>query len=59
MKLKILDYVTIVLAIIGIIICIGAVGRMDYDIMYPLSSTLKTILLGLWLCVPEYIRRIR
>lgn len=58
MKLKI-SYFTMLLAIIGVVICIGAVGRMDCDIMYPLSSTLKTILFGLWLCVPEYIRRVQ
>lgn len=58
MKLKI-RYVTMLLAIIGVIICIGAVGNMDYDVTYPLSSTLKTILFGLWMCIPEYIRRVR
>lgn len=49
------------LAIVGVVVCVLAVNRMDYEIcvgsVYPLVDTIKTMLCGCVLCIPAVVRR--
>lgn len=63
MKLtKLLNTCITILAVSGIIICILAVNRMDYEMCigssYALMNTVKSLMRGLSLCIPAVIRRI-
>lgn len=54
--------VTGVLAVIGVFVIAGAMGNDDVMVMshvaYPLAETLKTILIGVALIVPEIVRNV-
>lgn len=57
---KIFDWVITVLAIIGVFVFVGGVGKMDYMVeigkYYSLSSTLKTLFVGVIMCLPAFAR---
>ena len=62
MKSKLLNLCITLLAVIGVIICVGAVGTMDYMTElgrdYPLINTIKTTLLGIAFICPAVIREV-
>lgn len=62
MKLKILNTLVTMLAVVGVFIAIGAVGTCDYMVetgqYYPLSQTIKTLLFGCSLTIPAIVREV-
>lgn len=60
METRIINRIITIMAVIGVIIFIGAVGHSDYmsecHKYYPLSSTVKNMLFGMLLIVPAIIR---
>lgn len=54
--------VTGVLAVVGVFVIAGAMGNDDVMVMshvvYPLAETMKTVLVGVALIVPEIVRSV-
>lgn len=54
--------VTGVLAVVGVFVIAGAMGNDDVMVMshvaYPLAETLRTVLVGTALIVPEIVRNV-
>ena len=62
MKLKIFNSLITILAILGIFVIIGAVGKVDYMVSigvdYPLWKICLTTLVGFIMIVPALIREV-
>lgn len=62
MKHKLFNLFITLLAIAGIFVIIGAVGKMDYMVStyqpYPLINTVKTLLTGMLMCLPAIVREV-
>lgn len=62
MKSKIIHYLISVLAVVGIIVVLGAVGSSDYAVEIgtdlPLWSTVKMLLLGVSFMTPAFLREV-
>lgn len=60
--MKLLNTCITILAVAGVIVCILAVNRMDYEVCvessYSLANTIKSFICGFGLCVPSVVRRI-
>lgn len=60
--MKLLNTCITILAVAGVIVCVLAVNRMDYEMCiessYSLMNTVKALMRGLSLCIPAVIRRI-
>lgn len=58
---RFLNYLITVIAVVGVIVMFLAINKMDYMVdigaNYPLSSTIKTIVLGALCILPSAIRR--
>ena len=55
---KTINRIITVLAVVGVIIIIGAVGKCDQVDSYPLIEGIKTILIGCVLGLPAFIREV-
>ncbi len=55
---KTINRIITVLAVVGVIIIIGAVGKCDQVDSYPLIEGIKTILIGCALGLPAFIREV-
>lgn len=55
---KTMNRVITVLAIVGVVIIIGAVGKCDQVDSYPLIEGVKTVLFGSLLGLPAFIREV-
>lgn len=62
MKRKIFNFVITSLAVIGILTIIGSVGTADYMVEigqdYPMSETMKTMLIGVLMVLPAVVREV-
>lgn len=53
---SIINTVITVLAVIGTLLIIGAAGNSDCIADYPISSTIKMVIIGMTLIVPAIVR---
>lgn len=62
MKSKIIHYLISMLAVVGIVVVLGAVGSSDYAVEVvtdlPLWSTVKMLLLGVSFMTPAFLREV-
>ena len=62
MKLKIFNWLITLLAVFGVIMFVGAVGKMDYMVEvgmdYPIIETIKTIGIGILMVIPAVVREV-
>ena len=61
MIMKVLNLIINVLAVLGVVICVGAVGTMDYMVTihepYSMWYTVGTLFVGVFATVPAILRR--
>lgn len=62
MKRKLLNLFITALAVVGVVVFVGAVGTMDYMVEvgkhYSLFNTLRTMFVGGVLCLPAVVRQV-
>ena len=62
MKLRIVNIVFIVLAVVGFVIVMGGIGTMDFmverGVDYPLINSIKTVGIGMLMMIPSGVKEI-
>ena len=58
MKIRVINVVTGVLALVGIVIILGIAGTVDYVGYQSVGDVIKDIILGILFLVPSFIKEI-